>query len=162
MKYSWENEIAGFFKGEGYMGIQSYTKKLKLIDGSIKRSKKLYRPQMQISLRLDDIDALKFIKEKLGGYLMERLKPSNEKSFPVAVWGTNSTEVIRMVCDILLESKMPSLKKEQAKFMKEFLKLRLEKDSKIKYSSGRRYTEKELIKMEELKQKLHSLKRYSL
>jgi len=156
-----EREIAGYFKGEGYLGIQSYTKKYKpKYESSSKRSSILYRPQMTLVARLDDIEALEYVKRKLGGYLIKIFKPSNKNSKPYALWGTNSTKVIGKICDILINSEMPSKKIEQAKVMKEYLKFRLPNGTKITYS-GRRYSAKEIAKMEELKQKLHKLKRYT-
>jgi len=120
----WMAEFRGFFFGEGYLGITTNGKERR----KNRWRRKHHLARAAITLRDDDEEILKAIREKLGGIFHReghgRKSNFGDKEFdtkPYVVWRVTSKEDVSRVCDILEGGLLPSKKRREIIIMRKFL-----------------------------------------
>ena len=163
-----KNELAfsSFFLGEGMIRISQdirgvgrwkpryLTEKYKL----------WYRQVIRITLRQDDEAVIDWILKVIGGHCFRRgirYKIWNKQrgiytwSRPVTIWQAEDLDTCEKVCKLLLKNPIPSIKKEQARYFLEYVRLK-----KKSYIKGKSYPKEVLKKFEFYHQKLKELKKF--
>lgn len=154
-----KREFAGFLAGEGCFRTD---KKKGLSKKRGWKTSIMYTPQINISLRDDDAEVLKWAKEIYGGTLIHRLgRPQIPNQNPYYMWSVNSSIRCLKIINDFLKLSFPSKKKTQAILLKELCLMKIERQKKgHKGIKQRWYTEKELSRQEEIYQTLKKLKLY--
>lgn len=157
--YLRKREFAAFLAGEGCFRTD---KKIGLSKRRGWKTTVMYRPQINVSLREDDAEILKWAKETYGGTLIlrqGRWQIPNQN--PYYMWSLNSSKRCIVVIDDFFKLLMPSKKKEQAKLLRELCIMKINIRKKGHKGLGCRwYTDKEIAKQEEIYQTLKKLKLY--
>jgi len=144
----WLNEFTGFCWGEAYIGVTRYFRRKKWGENYW-----LFRGQIKISLRSDDLFLLEDFQSKLGGHIYKTRKrfvyniANKEKSYlqkPGYGWIVTNHEELRKIVKILSRSLLSAKKRESLEVMKKFLKL--------VHKTGKKYTKVEWEEMERLRQ----------
>jgi len=163
-----KNELAfaSFFCGEGMFRISKDIRGV----GRWKprylteKYKPWYRQVVRITLRQDDEKVLDWIKANIGGHIFRRgvrskvwnkQKGTYSWSRPVTIWQAEDLETCKKVSKLVLKCPIPSKKKEEAKYLLEYIQLK-----KKGYRRGKKYSPKLLEKFEFYHQKLKELKRF--
>ena len=144
-----EREFVGWFWGEGSFLIS------KVKSYNSKNKKAYFRPEITITQRDDDVEALKWAKERFGGWFYHRKhKPrlGNYIANPRIQWQVVGFRKCRIVLDVLKQGILPCKKIKEIVLFSEFL------DTAV--GSGRETTSGLLIKQEKMFNKLKSLHQY--
>lgn len=150
-------EFIGFLFGEGCFRIGKNTQS--------QNGKKFlsYRPIITISLRDDDCEILKWAKSEYGGCLIFRKgRPQIPKQNPYCMWMLGSVDGVLRLCNEVLESKLPSIKKEQVRILKEFCETKVSRKLEKKRINRKFFSEEELQKQHQAFEKLKKLKKYNI
>jgi hypothetical protein len=155
---TWEYELAGYIWGEGTVGVYTYnTYRASGLDRKgIKRKVTYFRPLVKIAARKDDIELLRFLQDKLGGYLYDRKpaykhKKGNYVSKPSCYWSVQDIKGVRRICDILSKSHFPAKKRKLLPLMYEFLDI----------ADGKRYTPEQKERVREIIKEMKAIRAYS-
>ncbi len=156
-----EREFIGFLVGEGCFRVSKQNRHWK--NGRIN-----YRPQISVAQRADNIEMLKWAKERFGGILIRsdgrRDIPNQNPSY---MWMLTSAKTCLEVLKLFLQIELPNNKLEQAKLLYDFCKLKADyKDmtGKPKFGNNKKfyYNEKDYQYQEYVYKQLSFLKRYQV
>lgn len=122
-------EFRGFFYADGSASIVRYRKWYK---GKNKTEYWLYRPQITILQREDNLPLLQELKKEFGGSIWRRNVPKNpehrkEGTKPAMAWTNTNILQCKELCEILLKAKFPYRNYKNVKILNEFLKWRISK-----------------------------------
>jgi len=156
-----EREFMGFLAGEGCFRVSKQNRKWK--NGRLD-----YRPQISVAQRADNIEMLKWAKERFGGSLVRndgRHDIPNQN--PSYVWILTSGITCLEVLEFFLQMELPNNKIKQAKLLYEFCKLKIKYKNltgKPKFGSNKRlyYNEKDYKYQEFVYKQLSFLKQYQV
>ena len=161
-----ELAFSSFFMGEGCLCINVQRRKSGNRKGKNYGKKFIpwVRQVCKITLRQDDEKIIDWIKNLMGGSVLMRGYRPNVKnhltgkittSKPIIIWQTQSLEDCKRVCKLVIENPIPCKKKEEAKYMLEFLEYK----SKC-YKRGISYTEEQMQKFYYYKDLVSNLKKF--
>lgn len=143
---NWCREFTGFCWGEAYIGVTRYFRR-KIWDENYW----LFRGQVKIVLREDDLPLLKDFQAKLGGHIYKAgtrlVKGINGKEYEQRQnmqWIVTNHDDLRRIVKILEPSLFPAKKKQSLKVLKDFLA--------ISHAPGWKYTQAQWDKLEALRQ----------
>jgi len=154
-----EREFIGFLIGEGCFRVSKQNRKWK-------NNRINYRPQISVAQRADNIEMLKWAKERFGGTLVRsdgRRDIPNQN--PAYAWILTSCVTCLKVLELFLQIELPNNKLKQAKLLYDFCKLKAQYKNmtgKQKYGINKKfyYNEKDYQYQEYVYNQLSFLKRY--
>lgn len=123
--YEEDREFIGWFCGEGYITIRK----------SKPRQKKYiqYAPVVGVTLRDDDFEIISWAKNRFGGWIYRspsrKITGTNGGDYiqnPTANWKLSDLDKLEKLLQILVEAKIPAKKINEAKVLREFVKLKLD------------------------------------
>jgi len=143
MKHSINDaEFRGFFYADGSASLVRYHKTYKKSDGPT--SYYLYRPQISIGLRDDDLSVLKWIKNRYGGSIWVRSDHNYLGHLPNPykigntkkgyVWTCTNVIICHKLCKIFLDTSIPYKKVRAVSVLYNFLDWRIKKGLRKKYT----------------------------
>ena len=146
LRTRWMSEFCGFCWGEAYIGVTRYFRR------KVWGEKYwLFRGQIKIALREDDLPLLKEFQDKLGGHIYKagkrRVKGSNGKTYEQHQnyqWIVTNHDELRRIVKILEKGMLPAKKKKSVKILKKFLK--------VAHKTGEKYSPEEWNYLEKLRQ----------
>lgn len=152
-----KREFMGFLMGEGCFRVDRRKKKEW-------KTTFLYRPQINISLRADDAEMLRWAKKTYGGCLIRRDgRPQIPNQNPYYMWSMTSAKTCSVLVNEFLQSELPSNKREQVILLKEFCEIMINRWKKgHKGRRARWYSDDEIARKEAIYQELKLLKKYKV
>lgn len=142
----WCNEFVGFCWGEAYIGVTRYFRRRKWGEKYW-----LFRGQIKIALREDDLPLLREFQSKLGGHIYRAGKRivygSNGQIYSQRQnyqWLVTNNDNLRKIAKILNQSFLPAKKRKSLEVLNKFLDL--------VHKTGQKYTKEEWSKLEQLRQ----------
>lgn len=144
---NWKYEFAGFCWGEAYIGVTRYFRRKVWGDDYW-----LFRGQVKIGLREDDLPLLRYFQSKLGGHIYKagkrKVKGQNGKEYEQRQnfqWIVTNHDGLRIISKILNQSVIPAKKRKSLEVLDEFLNLA--------HKMGKRYSKEDWNKMEEIRKR---------
>lgn len=151
------HEFAGFLMGEGCFRIQRRTSRARKLGW---KTSTLYVPIIQVSLRADDGDMLKWAHKTYGGTLLLRQgRPQIPNQKPIYMWLVTSSSICLTILNDFLQTSLPSKKKKEAELLRSICQMKV---NKIGHKGLRHnwYTKEELKIQDDAYLKLKEFKVY--
>ena len=129
------SEFRGLFLGEGYAGVVKYNRHTswRNKNGLVDKNYEFYRPQLSLGQRDDNKNLVNWIRQNYGGsiWVARQIKGNHN---PSLIWTITNIEKISKICEILLDSEIPSKKMESIRIVKEFCDWKIQKGLQSKCS----------------------------
>jgi hypothetical protein len=125
-----DSEFRGLFLGEGYCAIVKYKRNTPYKDRCYHYNN--FRPQMSLGQRADNKEMIEWIKNNYGGSIWIARQEDRGQGKPMFVWTTTNIEKINEICEILLESDIPSKKLVSIKIVKDYCEWKLSRGLQTK------------------------------